>query len=576
VLILHVLQGPDRGRKFELPETEPQLIGRSTEALPISDTTVSRRHAELTPDHGKWFLRDLDSANGTFINGHRITERTQLKPGDQIRCGSTLFTFARKPVDPKSSMVELVDAEAFDLTVEGLVENSPSSDSGEGHDLNEESMVLASPDPAKAARDHLRVIYDLTALTGSIIDREPLLERVMDLIFSEFDPDRGFILLQDSAESRPEPMVLRYKVRPKNLDEGRIPVSRTIVQHVLRRNQGILSTNAMNDSRFRSGDSVKDYGIRSAICVPIRTGNRTFGVIHIDSSLANFTFTDSQLALLNAIGQHTGLALRSAEQVSSQMQTERLAAMGQTVASLSHSIKNILQGLRGGADAVELALKRGNLKLANDGWPILARNLDRIYAMTLNMLAYSKQRNLEIDLTSLHALIEEIVELLHNATKKKGVGVILDLADGMPPLPLDVGAMHQALMNVLTNAIDAVPERKGMISIRTEFNAGENRARITISDNGPGVPAEWRERIFDAFSTSKGQRGTGLGLAVTRKIVQEHGGTIRLLDDHDGASFQIELPSDRAHFDPSDTRLPKPADNDDLALLFEENEPDEN
>ncbi len=576
MLILHVLQGPDRGRKFELPETEPQLIGRSTEALPISDTTVSRRHAELTPDHGKWFLRDLDSANGTFINGNRITERTQLKPGDQIRCGSTLFTFARKPRDPKSSMVELVDAEEFDLTVEGLVENAPSSDAGEGHDLNEDSMVLASPDPAKAARDHLRVIYELTALTGSIIDREPLLERVMDLIFSEFNPDRGFILLQDSAESRPEPMVVRYKVRPKNLDEGRIPVSRTIVQHVLRRNQGILSTNAMNDSRFRSGDSVKDYGIRSAICVPIRTGNRTFGVIHIDSSLANFTFTDSQLELLNAIGQHTGLALRSAEQVSSQMQTERLAAMGQTVASLSHSIKNILQGLRGGADAVELALKRGDLQLANDGWPILARNLDRIYAMTLNMLAYSKQRNLEIDLTSLHALIEEIVELLQVATKKKGAGVILDLAEDMPPLPLDVGAMHQALMNVLTNAIDAVPERKGMISIRTEFDARENCARITISDNGPGVPREWRERIFDAFSTSKGQRGTGLGLAVTRKIMQEHGGTIRLLDDHDGASFRIELPSDRGQIDPGDTRLPKPAEHDELALLFDdEDQPEE-
>ncbi len=579
MLILHVLQGPDRGRKFELPETEPQLIGRSTEALPISDSTVSRRHAELTPDHGAWFLRDLDSANGTYINGHRITERTRLKPGDQIRCGSTLFTFARKPVDPKSSMVDLVDAEAFDLTVEGLIENAPSTDSGgggEGRDLNEESMVLASPDPSKAARDHLRVIYDLTALTGSIIDREPLLERVVDLIFSEFNPDRGFILLQDSAESRPEPIVVRYKVRPKNLDEGRIPVSRTIVQHVLRQNQGILSTNAMNDRRFRSGDSVKDYGIRSAICVPIRTGDRTFGVIHIDSSLANFTFTDSQLELLNAIGQHTGLALRSAEQVSRQVQTERLAAMGQTVASLSHSIKNILQGLRGGADAVELALKRGNLKLANDGWPILARNLDRIYTMTLNMLAYSKHRDLEIDLTSLHALIEEVVELLHSATKKKGVGVILDLADDMPPLPLDIGAMHQALMNVLTNAIDAAPERKGMISIRTEFDAGRNGARITITDNGPGVPAEWRERIFDAFSTRKGQRGTGLGLAVTRKIVQEHGGTIRLLDDHDGASFQIELPSDRAPTDPGDTRLPKPADNDDLALLFEEDEPDEN
>src|SRR5688572_24042439 len=103
VLVLHILQGPDRGKKFELPAHEPQLIGRSSEALPISDTTVSRRHAELTPDDGRWFLRDLKSANGTWVNGRRIIdERVQLAPGDQIRCGSTLLVFAVSPDDKRN------------------------------------------------------------------------------------------------------------------------------------------------------------------------------------------------------------------------------------------------------------------------------------------------------------------------------------------------------------------------------------------------------------------------------------------------------------------------------------------
>jgi pSer/pThr/pTyr-binding forkhead associated (FHA) protein len=73
VLVLTVIQGPDKGKKFELPANEPQLIGRSSEALPNTDNAMSRRHAELTPDEGMWFIRDLQSQNGTYVNGLKIT-----------------------------------------------------------------------------------------------------------------------------------------------------------------------------------------------------------------------------------------------------------------------------------------------------------------------------------------------------------------------------------------------------------------------------------------------------------------------------------------------------------------------
>jgi signal transduction histidine kinase len=337
----------------------------------------------------------------------------------------------------------------------------------------------------------------------------------------------------------------------------------------------------MNDQRFRSGDSVQDYGIRSAICVPIRTAERTFGVIHIDSSLANFTFTPQQLRLMNAIGQHTGLALQAAEALSHMMKTERLAAMGETVASLSHSIKNILQGLRGGADAVELALHKKDLKLAEEGWPILARNLDRIYALTLNMLTWAKPRTLEIDLISLPDLLKEVAELIQPQAERKKATLTLEMDAHMPPIPADSSAMHQALMNVLTNAVEAVPNRGGAIRICTRFDADKHEARILISDNGPGVPADVRESIFEPFMTTKGQRGTGLGLAVTRNILQQHGGRVELIETDDATkrrgedgtpvrtTFAFILPSDRTPaMDLGDTRLPRPiasADDDEFA-----------
>lgn len=580
--MLHVVQGPQQGRKFELPAHEPQLIGRSSEALPISDATVSRRHAELTPDDGRWYLRDLESANGTFVNGKRLSGRIELSPGDQVRCGSTMMVFAILPDVRQDATVALLDHDAFDVTVESRDSSSASGD----------ALLLAGEeaDGSRPAAEHLRLIYALTALTASTIDRDELLNKVMDLVFNEFKPDRGFILLQDSPTSRPTPAVVRYRQKPRTLDEGRIPVSRTIIQHTLEKGEGILSTNAMNDQRFRSGDSVQDYGIRSAMCVPIRTAERTFGVLHIDSSLAGFTFTPQQLRLMNAVGQHTGLALQSVEALRQMMKTERLAAMGETVASLSHSIKNILQGLRGGADAVELALHKKDLKLAEEGWPILARNLDRIYALTLNMLTWAKPRSLEIEMLALPNLIREVAELIAPQAERKKATLTMELDDGMPPIPVDAAAMHQALMNVLTNAVEAVPARGGAVRVQTRFHPQRHEACITISDNGPGVPEEVRHSIFDPFVSTKGQRGTGLGLAVTRKVLSQHGGRIELIaapapgakTKKDGAdraaarkpvdaggvssepawstTFVLTLPSDRTPaMDLGDTRLPRGA-----------------
>src|SRR5499426_913261 len=99
MLILTVIQGPDKGKTFQLPAHEPQLLGRSSEALPLKDATVSRRHSELTPDDGEWWIRDLGSQNGTYVNGVRIAERTRLRVGDQIRTGATLFVFGRTDSD---------------------------------------------------------------------------------------------------------------------------------------------------------------------------------------------------------------------------------------------------------------------------------------------------------------------------------------------------------------------------------------------------------------------------------------------------------------------------------------------
>src|SRR5690606_17158405 len=148
----------------------------------------------------------------------------------------------------------------------------------------------------------------LTTLTSLLTNRRDLLRAVMDLVFEEFKPERGVIMLTESDAPSAElrPYVVRYKQPPRDEEERQIQVSRSIIKAAVEQGEGVLSSNAQADARFASGDSVSRFNIRSAICSPIRFQDRTFGAIYIDSSIANYPFVQSQLALMNAIGQHTG------------------------------------------------------------------------------------------------------------------------------------------------------------------------------------------------------------------------------------------------------------------------------
>ncbi len=543
MLILTVIQGPDKGRRFELPDNEPQLIGRSSEALPLVDTTISRRHAELTPDHGKWLINDLESANGTYVNGTKIKGQRLLVSGDQIRTGQSIFVFGRSTKHAPRKPVRVMPSDRFDTAVESVV---PS---------NDDSVIMAVPDPSEAAVAHLRVLYDLMQLVGSIFDKQLLLERVMDLVFEHFEPDRGFILTQENENDKPEPIVVRYRQEPRDNDEKHIHVSRTIVQHVLKKSEGVLSSNAMADRRFSPGDSVKNYGIRSAMCVPIKFREQKFGVVYVDSKVANYTFTEDQLRLLTAMGAQTGLALEHAKLYQQGMQQARLAAVGETVASLSHSIRNILQAMRGGAEVVELGLRKKDLNIVANGWDILARNLDRIYQLTMNMLQFSKQRKPEFELVNFPNLLLEIVGLMQPQCDRRNVALITDIDDEMPPIPCDPNGIHQAVINLLGNALDVVDPGSGVITITCHFRPEEHEVSIEVTDNGEGIDDETMAQLFQPFYSTKGLRGTGLGLAVTKKIITEHGGQINVDSTQgQGTTFSLTLSSESKD-DPAATHV---------------------
>jgi signal transduction histidine kinase len=542
VLILTVIKGPDRGRRFELPDNEPQLIGRSSESLPLSDQTISRRHAELTPDGADWIINDLKSANGTFVNGVRVADPRPLRPGDQIRVGSSLFLFGVSSAESKSKGVRVARSGEIDFNVEAMVKS-----------VDEPISIASQAD--KSQTDQLKVLYEVVKLMGSVFNRDELLERIMDVVFEHFRPDRGFVLLLEAPGQKPEPVVVRHRGEPDaqlptphddedTPDSSRITISKTIVQHVMKNGVGLLTGNAMNDSRLSGGDSIADYGIRSTLCVPIKFKDRFFGVIHLDSTIANNSFTEDHLRLLAAIGVQSGMALDHQRLVLGQIHKERLAATGETVASLSHSIKNIIQGIRGGADVVDLGLKKENVKVIRGGWDIVARNLERIYSLTTNMLQFAKRQKPEMEMTDLTKLMEEIVHLVQGQFDRKEVALLTDFDTKIPPIPLDPGGIHQAVLNLLTNALDAVEAEEGNVTVTTKWVPEQDRVLIEVADNGPGIDESLLPYLFQPFKSSKGMRGTGLGLTVTKKLIEEHGGKIDYTTAKDeGTTFTITLPT---------------------------------
>jgi signal transduction histidine kinase len=184
----------------------------------------------------------------------------------------------------------------------------------------------------------------------------------------------------------------------------------------------------------------------------------------------------------------------------------------------------------------------------------------------MNMLAFSRQRSIEPEITPLGALVEECAQLLEPQCTGRGVALIVDHDPEMPPLALDASLIHQAVMNLLTNAVEAVENNRGVVTVRTMYHAAGARgpgtpgvAEIVVIDNGPGIPRDRLPRLFEPFNTTKGARGTGLGLAVTKRIVEEHKGVIRVESTQgQGATFRVILPADvTSSIDPSQTAQPR-------------------
>jgi signal transduction histidine kinase len=548
---LIVIRGADEGKQFELNGKTLGLGRDASNAVRLHDTEVSRRHAEFRQVEDGYCLVDVGSANGTFVNGEPIRE-TSLQAGDQIQIGQSVLVYStgRGEVHGETDLADRISMiTRQDLELSSAVIKTVGETEG--------SRILAQPQRAgtvwlQNALANLGIMYEAIQAVSHILDLDQLLEKIMDLIFHSIEADRGCIMLRHPDTGQLGPKAIRWR-HPEDAGE-KIALSRTIMDYVLRDKQGVLVRDAATDERFNAGQSIVRFGIREAICVPMKGRHETLGVLYLDthgtpgnlmrSDKQPGKFTEDHLKLAIAIAHQAALAVEDTRYHQAMLQAERLAAIGQAMAALSHHIKNILQGLRSGSEILKMGLTDRNDALLQQGWKIAEKNQNKIYDLVMDMLSYSKEREPAIEQTDLNGIVRDVAELLQGRVKEVGAKLETRLHEDLPPVPADPEGLHRALLNIMSNALDAVEERKNpTVGVVTQLETDGEWVRIIVVDNGVGIPLEKQPEIFKPFVSSKGAKGTGLGLAVSRKILREHGGDILLQSQPGkGSKFILRLP----------------------------------
>jgi len=248
---------------------------------------------------------------------------------------------------------------------------------------------------------------------------------------------------------------------------------------------------------------------------------------------------EQTLATLEALAAEAASSLARQDLMEKARRAERLATVGEMASNIAHEIKNPLSAIRGAAQTL-LADPQGaqSAELAE----IIGSETTRLDTIVNEFLTFSRETPLELSHICLNELAQKTLKVCALRDDFSQIEIKTELADALPKIEIDEEKLHQTLLNLIGNAVEAL-DGEGAITIRTQSEI--DHQILEVKDNGPGIPKETLVEIFEPLFTTK-PRGTGLGLAISRKIIEAHGGTISCLaktQETNGATFQIRLPA---------------------------------
>ncbi len=403
----------------------------------------------------------------------------------------------------------------------------------------------------------LKRILEISQVMNSTYGLNKLFKLIVDRVIEITQAERGFVILVDESGLALDIKVAYDLSRRGEMRNVQSEVSHTIITQVIREKRPLIYHDAMNEASLGSQRSVVKLDLRSIMCVPLMHRTRLLGVIYVDNRTTAGQFTDSDLELLNIFANQAALALENSrlfedlqnslknlkETQDQLVRSERLRALGEMAGGVAHDFNNLLSSILGRAQLLQRELPDEQVrkelqvieKAALDG----AGTIKRIQNFT------RVRRDKDFSPLDMNALVEDVLDFckirLKDEAQAKGrpIDVVRELGeipqvDGSPP------ELREVLTNILFNALDAMPEG-GQLRITTHLDG--QHVCVSIADSGVGMSDETKRRIFDPFYSTKGNRGTGLGMSIVYGIVQRHRGEIHVESElGKGSTITIRLP----------------------------------
>ena len=297
---LLAVDGPLKGQRFPLGESAITL-GRSFDTdIQIYDLMVTRRHCKISPTPRGYVAEDLGSSNGTFVNDQRISGPTTLKHGDLLNVHGAVFRFAEQ--EEAGSTVTFVDRPEDEESA--IVQSVNMSDTALD---GKHAPAGVSLDSLARAHQRLHTIVEIGNAVGTHVHLDDLVKEIMDSLFRVFPQmERGFIMMQEEGSDDMQVKITRHR---DETAADTIAVSRHIVNEAIRQRIGILSADAMDDTRFANAGSVVNFQIRSMMCAPLMAAGEVLGVIHADTTRQDNRFTVDDLEFFTSLANQTATAI---------------------------------------------------------------------------------------------------------------------------------------------------------------------------------------------------------------------------------------------------------------------------
>ena len=427
-------------------------------------------------------------------------------------------------------------------------------------------------------KKEITTLYRISKFIDSLSDLRELLKLIMEESKKIVNAEASSLLLYDKEKDE-----LYFEValgkKGKKVKEIRLKTSEGIAGAAARKKKSVNIGNVKRSSLWdREADKISGFKTHSLLAVPMLRKNELVGVIEVlnkksaplevpptsyrravpikNRNLLLTGFTHEDVQIMEILAEQAALCIENARLYEESLRAARMAAIGQTMAELSHYIKNVLAGFEGAGELLETGLEKENRELMEKGWFYLKKSQGKIASLVMNMLTYSKEKKLIFSLCDLNKVVGDVISLMEPKLKEKFISIEKHLDGNIGKIVIDSDGIYNSVLNLVSNAMDAIEDsprssyqnqrsENGKITINTLNDPRNKQVRIEIKDNGNGIPREQINDVFELFCSSK-RRGTGLGLAVTKKIVDEHKGKITVeSQEGKGTKFTITLPTNR-------------------------------